>query len=987
MITGEIVCEPPNNNLTKFEGTLFWEGQKYPIDNDKMLLRGCILRNTKWCFGLVVFAGRDTKLMQNSGKTIFKRTKSDRLLNILIMGIVLALLTMCLFSSLACGIWEMISGRYFIRFLPREPFIPLDSFTGATITAILTFFSYLIVLNTVVPISLYVSVEVIRYCQSLLIDFDEKMYYSPKEAYAKARTTTLNEELGQVEYVFSDKTGTLTQNLMTFNKCTINGRIYGEVKDLATGEMIDVTGENEHLFEPVNFSQHNPKFYEEQFKFYDHRLLEQVQQSNEEVHEFFILLALCHTVMSEEKNGRLEYQAQSPDEAALSSAARNFGFVFKNRTSNTIEIEVLGKALTYELLAILDFNNVRKRMSVIVRGPNGKLTLYCKGADSVIFEHLGNGPTPNRVRDLTTDHLEHFAGVGLRTLCLAKKELKEEVYEKWQKEFHQAVTSIEDREERVDRCYEDIEQDLQLLGATAIEDKLQDNVPQTIANLIAANIKVWVLTGDKQETAINIGYSCELLNDEMCEIFVIDGCYPEEVDKQLKKCQKQINKMLRYQQYGHPTSSHRHLAASPGHHQQQQHNQHQRARTAKKRKGGGKRGRESRVQSRAGLSSSSQSNLNHIQRRSNLDGKDKSRSNSTIHYDAQPTVVVPDTIYLQQRFLSGEKPIGNHQESSCSSRPHSPKSPKSPKSGGRRRSTAPSPHQEATDGNNNSIYTISGGPNQQPQPEQQAGELLPPLMSPPVTPSRATPSQTPLGGGDPAGGFALVISGHSLAHALCPNREELFLAVACQCKSVICCRVTPLQKALVVDLVKRHKKVITLSIGDGANDVSMLKMAHIGVGISGQEGMQAVLASDFSIAQFSYLERLLLVHGRWSYFRMCKFLRYFFYKNFSFTLCNLWYAFFCGFSAQVSARKKLFKAEPFVRELDTNAAPHRRSSTPSSYPSTTSSTPRCQFSRLASSTRTSTTVSPQSIRSSTRPATSTSSSTSTNSSRASLKVL
>lgn len=117
---------------------------------------------------------------------------------------------------------------------------------------------------------------------------------------------------------------------------------------------------------------------------------------------------------------------------------------------------------------------------------------------------------------------------------------------------------------------------------------------------------------------------------------------------------------------------------------------------------------------------------------------------------------------------------------------------------------------------------------------------------------------------------------------------------------MICCRVTPLQKALVVEMMKRARNAVTLAIGDGANDVSMIKAAHIGVGISGQEGMQAVLASDYSIAQFKYLERLLLVHGRWSYYRMCKFLRYFFYKNIAFTLCHFWYAYFCGFSAQVS---------------------------------------------------------------------------------------
>ncbi|XP_078392400.1 phospholipid-transporting ATPase ID-like isoform X2 [Cetorhinus maximus] len=128
--------------------------------------------------------------------------------------------------------------------------------------------------------------------------------------------------------------------------------------------------------------------------------------------------------------------------------------------------------------------------------------------------------------------------------------------------------------------------------------------------------------------------------------------------------------------------------------------------------------------------------------------------------------------------------------------------------------------------------------------------------------------------------------------------ELEFLETACACKAVICCRVTPLQKAQVVELVKKYKKAVTLAIGDGANDVSMIKTAHIGVGISGQEGIQAVLASDYSVSQFKFLQRLLLVHGRWSYFRMCKFLCYFFYKNFAFTMVHFWFGFFCGFSAQ-----------------------------------------------------------------------------------------
>uniref|UniRef100_A0A1I8BWB9 PhoLip_ATPase_C domain-containing protein n=1 Tax=Meloidogyne hapla TaxID=6305 RepID=A0A1I8BWB9_MELHA len=170
-----------------------------------------------------------------------------------------------------------------------------------------------------------------------------------------------------------------------------------------------------------------------------------------------------------------------------------------------------------------------------------------------------------------------------------------------------------------------------------------------------------------------------------------------------------------------------------------------------------------------------------------------------------------------------------------------------------------------------------------------------------------------------SGGYALVINGEALVHALKAEHEKTFLEIARNCSSVICCRVTPLQKAKVVELVKRNIKAVTLAIGDGANDVSMIRTAHIGVGISGHEGMQAVLSSDFSIGQFRFLERLLLVHGRQSYLRMCKFLRYFFYKNFAYTLTNFWYSFFSGYSAQtvydpvlISLYNLLFTALPVL---------------------------------------------------------------------------
>ncbi|XP_069679898.1 phospholipid-transporting ATPase ID isoform X1 [Periplaneta americana] len=725
---GEIVCETPNNLLNKFEGTLDWKGKRFPLDNDKVVLRGCILRNTQWCYGVVIFAGKDTKLMQNSGKTKFKRTSIDRLLNFIIIGIVFFLLSMCLFCMIACGIWETITGVNFQEYLPWDTLVPTEPLSGATVIALLVFFSYAIVLNTVVPISLYVSVEVIRFAQSFLINWDEKMHYEKTNTSAKARTTTLNEELGQIEYIFSDKTGTLTQNIMTFNKCSIAGKCYGDLIDEATNEVLEIT-ENTP---PLDFSWNDN--YEPEFRFYDSSLMDAVRGNSHDVHSFFRLLALCHTVMPEERNGKLEYQAQSPDEAALVSAARNFGFVFKERSPNSITIEVMGKREVYELLCILDFNNVRKRMSVILRR-NGKLRLYCKGADNVIYERLKDGS--GEIKAKTQEHLNKFAGEGLRTLCLAVRDLDEVFFNDWKHRHQEAALSLDGRDDKLDAIYEEIERNMTLIGVTAIEDKLQDGVPQTIANLALAGIKIWVLTGDKQETAINIGYSCQLLTDEMADIFIVDGHTYDDVETQLGKFRESVR------------------SAGLGH--------------------GG-------VPTAAAASA--------------------------------PTSVSIVTFRWDQ-----------HSES-----------------------------------------------------EYQRGLSIEES--------------------DTSGGFAIVINGHSLVHALHPQMEKLFLEVSSQCKSVICCRVTPLQKAMVVELIKKSKKAVTLAIGDGANDVSMIKAAHIGVGISGQEGMQAVLASDYSIAQFRFLERLLLVHGRWSYYRMCKFLRYFFYKNFAFTLCHFWFAFFCGFSAQ-----------------------------------------------------------------------------------------
>ncbi|CAF1217869.1 unnamed protein product [Adineta steineri] len=781
---GEIECEPANNNLNKFQGNLTWNNKTYPLKNENVLLRGTRLRNTQWVVGIVCYAGSDTKLMKNTNKPSFKRSHIDRLLDKIIIGILIFLVLLCATMSICCIFWESNVGYYFRSYLPWESYISNNKTKGSIQLGLLVFLSYVITLSAVVPISLYVSIEFVRLLQSKWIDWDINMYYEPNNVPAHVKTTTLNEELGQIQYIFSDKTGTLTQNIMTFKKCSIQGKLYGYVMDNNGNEIQDP-----NKLESIELNDQDKDFV-----WYDKTLLDDIEKDDENVHKFFTLLSLCHTVMPEKRDGKIFYQAQSPDENALVSAARSFGFAFQNRTQSSITIKIKDKEETYNLLNILDFTNERQRMSVIVEKDN-VIYLYCKGGDTKIKERLND--SQKDIMKQTDEHLNNFANESLRTLCLAWKQLDKSQYDQWATKLNTAkvrsklprtrtrtlnpnpnpkpepepvpepepepepelYTSMEERDEKVAEMYEEIEQDLILLGATAIEDKLQDGVPQCIERLTRAGIKIWVLTGDKIETAYNIGLSCRLLTNEM-EIKTIEENDEESVKAKLEDIR---NSMIEKIEYLFNVN----------------------------------------IDDRDKRLDWNQWNIDVL----NFDKHRKKSSNDDIKIRSTKSV----------RFTTDDKSINEDDDDI---------------------------HRE------------------------------------------------------PFEGFAILITGQALIHALSSDLCMKFLELATMCKAVICCRVTPMQKAQVVELVMKHENKITLAIGDGANDVSMIQKAHIGIGISGQEGRQAVLASDFSFGQFRYLERLLLIHGRLSYVRVSKFLRYFFYKNFAYTFCHFWFAFFSAYSAQ-----------------------------------------------------------------------------------------
>jgi phospholipid-translocating ATPase len=677
-----------------------------PISINNLLLRGCQLRNTEWVLGVVVFTGEETKIMINSGITPSKRARISKELNWNVLYNFIVLFVMCLISGIVLGVsWA--------RDDTSHSFFEFGSYGGAPATdGVISFWAGVILFQNLVPISLYITLEIIRTLQALFIYSDVQMYYEKIDYPCTPKSWNISDDVGQIEYIFSDKTGTLTQNVMEFKKCTINGVPYGEAYTEAQAGMqrrqgvdVEVEGarareqiatDRVRMLEGIRKLHNNPYLWDDDLTFvapdYVDDLAGESGREQQAANEnFMIALAVCHTVVSERTPGdppKIEFKAQSPDEAALVATARDVGFTFVGRQEDHLIVNVLGEERRYQVLNTLEFNSTRKRMSAIIRMPDGKIMIFCKGADSMIYSRL----IPNEQRELrasTGEHLEMFAREGLRTLCIAQREISEEEYEEWNKDYDVAANAVVGREDKLEEVSDRIENQLWLVGGTAIEDRLQDGVPESISLLGQAGIKLWVLTGDKVETAINIGFSCNLLDNDM-DLLIL-----KVTDDNIASIEAQLDEKLKL----------------------------------------------------FGLT-------------------------------------------------------GSAEELAAAQSDHEP---------------------------------------------------------PPPT-------------------HAIIIDGDTLKLALDETMKRKFLLLCRKCRSVLCCRVSPSQKAAVVNMVKTGLDCLTLAIGDGANDVAMIQEAHVGVGIAGVEGRAAVMSSDYAIGQFRFLTRLVLVHGRWSYRRLAETIANFFYK-------------------------------------------------------------------------------------------------------------
>ncbi|KAK9718572.1 hypothetical protein K7432_005422 [Basidiobolus ranarum] len=660
-IHGRVQCEEPNERLTSFEGRAIihdeGEDSVEPLALDNMLLRGTLLKNTEYVYGVTIYVGSDTKIFRNLKNSKLKFSTMEKKLNRMLLGIFVFNLFL-LISSICLEYIPSDTQRN--HSYPNAWYLvtPYEKSTKAK-SVVADFMTFFVIYTYVIPISVFVTVEIVRVVQIVFMNWDDQMR-APNGDRMKPQSSNLNEDLGVVEYIFSDKTGTLTRNIMKLSHWCIGKHLINELKH--PGSLL------KRLSSLETSSGH----------------------TKELTTTFCHALILCHEVMTVENDdtGEIEFESPSPDEIAIVSALKENKIELLRRKKDLMTISFLGKKMEFPVLNVLEFNSDRKRMSIIVETDDG-IVLYCKGADNIILSRLQEGQNVDDV----TSALDHFSDGGLRTLMVAWRKLTTEEYETFKTEYDYAERALSDRQKKLAQACEMIERDLLLLGCTAIEDKLQDQVPETIEYLLKCDIKIWLLTGDKQETAIKIGKSSRLLSADM-EVMVLAGRSPVDCEKKMAKI---------------------------------------------------------------------------------------------------------------ERFLENQE----------------------------------------------------------------------------------------------SGVNALVVNGEALVYVLGDDMLiDRFLKIAEMCHSVICCRVTPLQKSLVVRMVKKKLQKVTLAIGDGANDVSMIQEAHVGIGIKGMEGAQAVRASDYSFNEFKSLRRLLSVHGRFSHLRIAEMIYYSFYKSIALITVQYWFGIQSAWSGQ-----------------------------------------------------------------------------------------
>ena len=696
------LTKKPNEFIYEFEAVLYNIDDNLNINKsdilyynyDNFILRGSGLRQTEFIIGAAVYIGHSTKSMRNNPLAKQKLSKLEILMNYQILFIFIFQICLSILASLIHLILFYSKNDFIDKFINIEE--NNDNFFVRFIKLIGT---WTLLLTNFVPIPLLTSLEFIKFFQGMFMSLDVDMINKYELKKVKVQSSTLNDELGHVNYIFTDKTGTLTKNNMTFRAFTLGEKSFGNL-DVAINDNTNKEYEIRDRYGKitnVGFIDINKQLSNE--------LINKDKNGNYLLEHFFLNIILNNSILVDNKKitekNEVEYLTSSSDEKCLINFARFCGYIFLNRgIDNTIAIEKINEnrfvRVNYKICNILEFTSERQRMSVIIKSKdsqgNNNYLLYIKGSDYIINRKVKNKNT--NIYKHISNKIKEYSERGLRILLFGYKNISEEEYNDFEQRYKEILYDINHSQKELHNLYDELENNIELIGATAIEDQLQYDVENTIYKFINIGIKVCMLTGDKLETAKSIASSCKLTSPDMKFIYLINP-----------------------------------------------------------------------------LDSISQFENNLLE------------------------------IYNEYK---------------------------------------------------NNINTK----------------------------------------------YCLIITGETFSKILDnQNTINLFTQLFNLSNTIICCRVSPKQKAEIVHIIKSmNPKKTTLAIGDGANDVGMITEADVGIGIQGIEGTEASRASDYSISQFSFLQKLLLFHGREAYRRNSYYIIYEFYKNIVFTAPFIYFGFKTFFS-------------------------------------------------------------------------------------------